>query len=324
MATAPVNFGLIGLGPWWESQFRPAMAKLEQRVRVVAVYDSVLARAEQAARETHARVVCGVTAVADRPNVQAILWLDASWTGAATLRLLCERRKPVLMAARFELLLSELERLHAYAVTHGLTLVPALSRRCTPATHRLQELMATELGRPLRIEIHGSPAHNSQMPFATEADRLTMSLQADDDPLLEWIDWCHYVFRGTPQHATRAVDSPANNQASVRLEFAPFNPSDLTSPPRIAEVSISSDRAEEARVQCERGDARLLGAATIEWTTAAGSHSESLAAERSETEVLLDHFCRRVVGGLIPVPDLGDLCRAKISAQRSSPPPLGT
>ena len=319
MATAPVNFGLIGLGPCWESQFRPALAKLEQRLRVVAVYDSVLARAEQAARETHARVVSGVTALADRPNVQAILWLDASWTGTATLRLLCERRKPVLIAARFEFPLSELERLHAHAATHGLIVVPALSRRCTPATHRLQELMATELGRPLRIEIHGSAAHNSQMPFATEADRLMMSLQADDDPLLEWIDWCNYVFRGTPQQATRAVDWPVNKQASVRLEFAPFNPNDLTSLPRVAEVSISADSVEEARVSCERGDARLLGAATIEWTTAGGSHSESLTAERSETEVLLDHFCRRVVGGLIPGPDLGDLCRAIVSAKPSSP-----
>jgi hypothetical protein len=24
---------------------------------------------------------------------------------------------------------------------------------------------------------------------------------------------------------------------------------------------------------------------------------------------MLDHFCRRVVGGLIPVPDIGDICR---------------
>ena len=37
---------------------------------------------------------------------------------------------------------------------------------------------------------------------------------------------------------------------------------------------------------------------------------ESLAADRPDVEVMLDHFCRRVVGGLIPVPTLDDLCRA--------------
>ncbi len=40
---------------------------------------------------------------------------------------------------------------------------------------------------------------------------------------------------------------------------------------------------------------------------------EGLATERTETEVLLDHFCRRAVGGLIPVPSLEDFLRAKAS-----------
>jgi len=37
---------------------------------------------------------------------------------------------------------------------------------------------------------------------------------------------------------------------------------------------------------------------------------ESLDAERNETEVMLDHFSRRIVGGLIPIPTLDDVLRA--------------
>jgi hypothetical protein len=35
-----------------------------------------------------------------------------------------------------------------------------------------------------------------------------------------------------------------------------------------------------------------------------------LSHDRPEVEVMLDHFCRRVVGGLIPVADLLDICRS--------------
>lgn len=57
----------------------------------------------------------------------------------------------------------------------------------------------------------------------------------------------------------------------------------------------------------------MLGPTTVEWTADGKQQSEELTAERTETEVLLDHFCRRAVGGLIPVPTLEDLMRAKAS-----------
>ena len=70
---------------------------------------------------------------------------------------------------------------------------------------------------------------------------------------------------------------------------------------------------DEVHLHCEHGDARLLGANVIEWTVDGCRQSEELTTERTETEVLLDHFCRRVVGGLIPVPTLEDLMRARMA-----------
>ena len=70
---------------------------------------------------------------------------------------------------------------------------------------------------------------------------------------------------------------------------------------------------EDARAErAEARAARVVGP-LIERTAAA----ESLAAERSEIEVMLDHFSRRVVGGLVPVPTLEDVRRAQFIAERA-------
>ncbi|MBC7816436.1 MAG: Gfo/Idh/MocA family oxidoreductase [Planctomycetaceae bacterium] len=310
MATAPVNLGLIGLGPSWESRFRPALAKLASKLRVVAVYDNVVSRAEQAARETGARVAGGVAMLADRADVQALLLLDAGWQGSAVLRFLSERHKPLLLAAPLDAPPLELQQLHEHAISHGLTIMPAFPRRSTPACNRLQELLATQLGRPLRAEIAISPASLHAVPFATDAD-FGGHAPPPPDPLLEWIDWCHYLFRAVPQQVTRRADGQG-----LRLDFPPLAPNET----RFAELSLcptapiaDQPTLDEVRLHCERGDARLLGPTAIEWTANSSTLSEELTAERTETEVLLDHFCRRVVGGLIPVPTLEDLRQAKLA-----------
>jgi predicted dehydrogenase len=310
MTTAPVNLGLIGLGPSWESRYRPVLTKVTTKLHVVAVYDNVLSRAEQAARETGARVVGGVAALADRPDVQALLLLDTGWQGSAMLHLLCARRKPILFAGRADMPLQELQQLHEQAISHGQTIMPAFPRRCTPASNRLQELLATQLGRTLHVEVAISPASLHAVPFATDAD-FNGCAPPRPEPLLEWVDWCRYLVRATPQQVTRRADGQG-----LRLDFPPLADNAFRSAeiwlcptPPIAEQPTF----DEVRLHCERGDARLLGATSIEWTVDGSQHSEELTAERTETEVLLDHFCRRVVGGLIPVPTLEDLRQARLA-----------
>lgn len=64
------------------------------------------------------------------------------------------------------------------------------------------------------------------------------------------------------------------------------------------------------QVTCERGEAILEGPAQIRWTvTGGGGGTESLTSDRCEVEVMIDHFCRRLVGGLIPIADISDVCR---------------
>ena len=62
-------------------------------------------------------------------------------------------------------------------------------------------------------------------------------------------------------------------------------------------------------ITCESGRATIENVAEIEWQVESTRERESLTADRTETEVMLDHFCRRVAGGLIPVADIADVHR---------------
>ena len=301
MTTAPVNIGLIGLGPFWDNQYRAALAKLSQRLKVVAVYDNVRSRAEQAARETQSHVVGGITNLISRPDVHALLWLDAGWQGSAVISMLLERRKPVLMGAKSDLSPSALQAAHQQTTAHGQTFVPAFLKRVAPASIRLQELLATQLGRPQCIEINISPASLTAVPFATSAD-FGGTEPPSQDPLLEWVDWVQYLFRTAPQQVTSE-----DNGQTLWLEFAPANAAGETTTQsanlRNAKLSLRATppipdqpTCDEVRLQCENGIARLMGSSLIEWTCGDDSNLETLTTERTETEVLLDLFCRRVVG----------------------------
>jgi hypothetical protein len=82
--------------------------------------------------------------------------------------------------------------------------------------------------------------------------------------------------------------------------------------PRNGTGVSAADRARsdaKYEVECERGSATLSSADRITWSADSGPVDETLTSDRPDVEVMLDQFCRRVVGGLIPVADVGDLCR---------------
>ncbi|MCY2967525.1 MAG: hypothetical protein NT069_28495, partial [Planctomycetota bacterium] len=66
-----------------------------------------------------------------------------------------------------------------------------------------------------------------------------------------------------------------------------------------------------ARVECQRGRVVLHDAQQVLWSFEAEESDESLAGEREAFDVLLDHFARRVVGGLIPIATLNEALRAR-------------
>jgi predicted dehydrogenase len=65
------------------------------------------------------------------------------------------------------------------------------------------------------------------------------------------------------------------------------------------------------RISCERGWAEIRAASEVAWQISDQPvEAEKLTADRSEHDIMLDLFCRRVAGGLIPVPDFFDVSHA--------------
>jgi hypothetical protein len=98
-----------------------------------------------------------------------------------------------------------------------------------------------------------------------------------------------------------------------------FRPDGQGQPQLTARVHLSPGEDDECHlrqeVECERGQAVIAAPTEIIWENGTGPGKESLLTERSEAEVTLDQFCRRIVGGLIPVANVDDVSRSLAVAQ---------
>jgi hypothetical protein len=183
-----------------------------------------------------------------------------------------------------------------------------------PATSRLRELVASRLGRPLEIVVDAAAVR-------AESGSDESLPVAGRDVLAAAIDWCTNLVGTAPGVVRAAPISGANPEAvsEIHIEFRrPAAGGDAArATVRLLEGQTGNvsdcDGAAislSARVNCTRGVACLEGPRQVTWEHKGERLVESLAADRSGVEVMLDHFTRRVVGGLIPVPTLVDLCRA--------------
>lgn len=311
-----VSVGIIGLGPHWDTRYRPALEAMHRRIRIRAVYDAVSLRAHQVAREMGGTVYHGMLSLVRAPDVQAVLLLDAAWHGNPGLNLICSSKKPVYIVGDLCGDIPALNELHRSSQAEGITLMPELGRRYTPASARLKELIATRIGAPRQIRITAHRSGAQSEPSVLE--------------LVDLFDWCRYIAR-TPPIAIRSEPlggSSAANSAD-RVLTIEFGQGRAGGPPVVAIICLhcaadETGSAHEAphprlEVQCDRGRAIITSTVEITWLPESGeSIVESLATERSEVEVMLDQFTRRVVGGLIPVADIGDICRGMELAQAAA------
>ena len=326
-----LNVGLIGLGPEWEHRYRPALAKLGRRLAVRSVHASIAALAEQAAAELGCDVAPGLLSLMERDDVRALLVLDTAWYGTVPAQFACQVGKPAFLASRLAHRLDEADQLLRQAAQTGVTLMPDFGHRYTPATSRLRELIATRLGRPLNLIIDIAAACHPEMSDTGAIDAGAMELAVSDDArdvLAVAVDWSTNLVGSLPVTVRAARNASLGDRLELTVEFRrPSTGGDApTALIRLAakipaarsngsDVSISL----RASVECVYGMALLEGPQNVTWHLHAGNLAkgdlagerfvESLASDRPDVEVMLDHFSRRVVGGLIPVPTLDDLCR---------------
>jgi len=304
-----IQAGLAGTGPMW-NRYQSVLSHLRRPLHVVAVFDNTPARAEYGSVAS----VAGLQALARRADVQAILLMDCGWTGMAGLDLLTTGDKSVLVANWIDADRVRFERIHQRAAEAGATVMPAMWRRYMPASIRLQELIATDLGPPQLIELTvTAPARQSNGRQKLE-------------PLIGWIDYCRNLFRSFPESVSLDSDAGDPTGASLRILY-PARSGDATPDGRRRAVIRIAEHADgeasdglldeslpaipRISVTCDGGSAEITNRVELEWQVNDGPvQTESLAAERSEEEIMLDLFCRRVVGGLIPVADFNDAVQA--------------
>lgn len=124
-----------------------------------------------------------------------------------------------------------------------------------------------------------------------------------------------------PARQSRPTDSgqpPATTETLLLLSDEPVDSVRALLACRLAEaatglpLSLQPDEtAPRITIDCARGRAWLTSRHDIEWQRQGEDViREYLPTERTEEELMLDLFCRRAVGGLIPIADYSDIGNA--------------
>ena len=315
-----IRVGVIGAGPGWAGEHRPALAAVAGRVRAVAVHDAVPLRADQLAAELGAKAVGGLLELARRGDVRAVLLCDPAWWGPAAVDLLLDAGKPVLAAGPADPRDDRWGAVAARAASLGAVVVPDLSMRFRPGTLRLRELVATTLG-PVR-----SVAVVAPLPDPSPL-QVAYGQAARADRFVKLADWCAHLLP-FPAREVAATADPLTGPATVELRGEPgaaVTADGRGGPGATLTLAPAADLAGDAAlvkatVRCESGTATLTGpdllAAAPDGRPA--DEEEDLSVERTGFAVLLDLFLRRAVGGLLPAPDLSDLLSAHALARAAA------
>lgn len=309
-----LQLGIIGLGPEWESVYLPALQRLEARGRIAALYAAVRRRGEETAGPLHAHCCGGVRALLRQP-LQGVIVTHPGAAGWFPVHESLRARIDCYTVIPEHCDLPRLEQLHRWAASCGLLIMPELRLRYTPATLRLRELMATELGPVQSLEVRALAAQ------AVSTIRME----------LELLDWCRATLAAVPLSVESQIE-PAKSRSreqTTRLRFVSHaaGGSPITVALHLPVRETGEARHEPAPsadawplefiVRGKYGEARLEDAVHLRWRSGGRERVESLAVDRSAVAVAIDHFARRLAGGLIPVPDLEDLAAAARLAERA-------
>jgi predicted dehydrogenase len=315
-----LRVGLIGLGDAWQDRHAPALRSLADRFEVRAVCDQVCHRARQAADEFQAAAVDSYRSLVRREDIDAVLMLSPQWYGALPILAACEAGKAVYCAAGLDLEPDEARTVKQRVDQTGIAFVAEFARRRAPATVRLKELIATQLGSPRLLFCHRRVAASSIKCPPTGCSPQHSAIR----DLIELVDWCRYVIDEEPTWVTGLMHQGPGltDIEDYQMMSLDFSPRDLPGTGSVAQIScgryIPADWREargyrplaELQVSCERGIAFVDLPSSLVWFDEAGRHQESLDSERPVGEQLLTHFYRSVTSLVRRTCDLEDAYEA--------------
>jgi predicted dehydrogenase len=316
-----LRVGIVGLGETWESRHRPALRALSDRFEVRAVCCEVAHLASQAARDLSAAEVDGFRALCARDDVDVVMVLAPEWYGPLPVLAACDYGKSVYCGAALDFDdPTQAQLLRSRVEDSGIAFMAEFARRLAPATLRLKELIATQLGKPRLLFCH----RRSSIEPGGSPRRPTRHCPTMLREMIEQVDWCRYVAGLEPtsvigiEHRCSDVDDGDDYQM-MSLDFSP--PGELGAGP-VAQIScgrympaawpeaVAFRPPAALQVCCDRGVAFIDLPSTLIWFDAAGRHMESLDSERPVGERLLMQFYRAVTSLVRKTSDLDDAYRA--------------
>ena len=295
-----LGVALVGVGRAWETHYREAIQRLSSKLTLLAVCDAVHVRAAAVADEFRAATYSSPWKLAQRRDIHAWLICDPGWFGTYPAELAVRCDQPTLFANCFAHDPQHLAPLFTQSIGRSESLVAEFPNRFAPATTRLRELLATKLGRVRRIDI--------DVPVSScGAVDLIRWLCNGRAFALGLLDWCVCLVGRAVEEVHWSFD---RSHPELRLVFNPvLGESDTTSPTAVLRFSNSTETEpllHRRRIECERGVVTSDNPNQVVWQTEFDHATESLTQERSPFEIILDQFCRRAAGGLVPIPSLSD------------------
>ena len=316
-----LGVGVIGLGRLWEARHKPALKRLGDILKIVAVYDQVQRRSEIEASHLGCRAAEGLRELIDDPQVDVIHLLSAQWFGLFPIELACLAKKPVYCGIPLSGDLEALIPVTRQVLDSGIPFMPEFARRFYPATLRLREILATRLGKPRLIVGHsrffsfnryGEPGPATQIAPAP--------LLIDPGGYL--LDWCSFLFQAElislEGNSTRILPEPEGE--SARTDAGPDFESFTARFEGGGVAQISYGRYHRAnwgeaskflptpgfQVFTEKGAAWLELPERIQWSDSEGNHEERIPLEPTVGEVLNRQFHQLAIGAPSFAPTVED------------------
>ena len=329
-----IRVGLVGLGPAWNYRHRPALLALHDRFEVRAVCEEIGLRAKQVAKEFEATAVAGYREMTEREDIDAIMMLSPQWYGALPILAACDAGKAVYCAAALDLQPDQAVTIRQRVEAAGIAFMAEFPRRQSPATLRLKELIATNLGPAKllfchqRLVVKREPSNGKKNGGWASSSPIVREL-------IEMVDWCRYVVGREPKSVV-GIDHPATRSPlseDYRMLSLDFGVGEGESDATIAQIScghympeiwqeaISFRSPAGLQVCCDNGIAFIDLPSNLVWFDAAGRHQESLDRDRPVGEQMLINFHRGVTSLVRRQDDLNDAYRAVeivLSAKKSS------
>ena len=312
---------MIGLGRLWEARHKPALNRLRDTLKIVAVYDQVRRRSEVEASQLGCLAAEGLRELIDHPAVDVIHLLSAQWFGLFPIELACLAKKAVYCGVPLSGDLAALTPIAQQVIASGIPFMPEFARRFYPATLRLRELLAAQLGKPRLIVGHsrflGFNRYGEPGP-ATQIAPAPLLI----DPGAYLLDWCSFLFQAEllAIQGTSSRILPETQENPTLGDAGPDFESFSAEFAGGGKAQISYGRYHRAnwgdaskflptpgfQVFTEHGVAWLELPDRIQWSDAEGNHEERLPLEPTVGEVLNRQFHRLVEGEKTLAPTVED------------------